>query len=259
MAGLVAAILAVILRAFTGEGATERAIERGVRAELGKVQQVSAHVDRGHRSIFSRTIPVIKVDLRGFNADRVSAQPIKMGARGPHGKIGRLMIHAEDFTAGGLQVQSMRITINSIKFSLLKALLRRKLALDSIGESTVSVTLTQESLTRYAAPKITSLRHPKLTLEAGRVIVEGKSTKLGLPVRFSALLVARDGTIELADPDLRVWIVPIPGSLVRRAVSDMNPLVDLNRNHQGPFHFRLTQIPVANGRLAARAVLIPRT
>jgi len=257
MAELVAAILAVVLGAFTGEGAMERAVERGVRAQLGAVKEVHARVDRGHRSPFSRTIPVIEIDLRGFNADRVSAQPVKMGAKRPHGTIGRLVIHAEDFTAGGLEVQSMRLTVRSIRFSLVKALLRRKLALDGIGESIVTVTLTEQSLTRYAAPRITSLRHPKLTLEGGRVIVEGKSVKLGLPVHFSALLLARNGTVELAEPDLRVWIAPVPGSVVRRIVSDMNPLVDLNRDYKGPFHFRVTHVPVANGRLAVRAVLIP--
>jgi hypothetical protein len=41
-------------------------------------------------------------------------------------------------------------------------------------------------------------------------------------------------------------------------VKDINPLVDLNRDYKGPFQFRITQIPIASGRLAVRAVLIPR-
>jgi len=258
MAQLVAAILAVVLGSFTGEGAMERAIQRGVRARLGRVKKVDVHVDRGHRSPFSRTIPLIEIRLRGFTADGLSGQPFKMGAKRPHGKIGRFIIRAEDFSVGGLHFEKMNLTITSIRFGLFKALLRGKLALDSLGEGTVSATFSEESLTRFAAPRITALRQPRLTLDGGRVVVEGKSAKLKMPVRFSATMVSTGGRVELADPDLHLWILPVPGAFARRVVKDINPLVDLNRDYKGPFQFRITQIPIANGRLAVRAVLIPR-
>lgn len=259
MGEIVAAIVVAVISAIAGPGAMERAIERGVRARLGEVKRVQARVERGHRSPLSRTIMLVEIEVQGFNADKLAAQPLKAGgAPKPYGKIARVVIRARDFQAGGLEVEQMKLTIRSIRFSLPKALLIRQFQLARMGEGSVSVSLTEKSLDRFLRSRVTQLRNPRLRLQAGRAVVQGQATRFSLPIQFDAYLEAKDGRIELTDPRLRVSMVPLPGFSARRIASQANPILDLNQQATAPFRFRITSVAIAADRLAVQAAMTPK-
>jgi len=259
MGEIVAAIIIAIINSVAGPGAMERAVERGVRARLGKVKRVAANVERGHRSPLSRTIMLVEIDVEGFNAEKLAAQPLKVGgAPKPYGKIARVVIRAKDFRAGGIEFEQMKLTMHAIRYSLPKALLRREFRLARMGEGAVSVSLTEKSLDRFVKGKITDLQNPSLKLQGGRVVVQGRATRLSVPIEFDAFLEAKDGRIELTEPRLRVSILPMPGFSARRIASQANPVLDLNQQAEAPFRFRITGVAVASGRLAVQAVMTPQ-
>jgi hypothetical protein len=258
-----AVLIALLMSVITSLGVTgpaERVAEKAVRARLGKVQEVKVRIDRGHRSPFSRTVPEIEITVKGFKMAGEPAETLHIsGGEKLGGKIGRVTIRAEDFEVEGLKVERMDATIRSIRYDLLRALWRRRLRLTGVGESTIAVRLRGRDLQPYLAKRVTALDAFQLRLLHGRVEVTGKAkTLIPLPVRLVAgLEVKNRDEIHLASPTIHVSALPLPGFLVKRIMSQVNPVVDLLREKDPVFAMEIERLLVGPSGISATGRIRP--
>jgi hypothetical protein len=260
MAAILAVLVASIITSLGMTGPAEHAAEGAIRQRLGKVERVNVHIDRGHRSPFSRTVPEIRVEVKGFSLRGEAGSPMRVtGSSRMNGEVSKIVVAAEDFEVEGLQVARMDATIRSVRYDLYRAMLARRLRLTGLGESTVAVRLTGPALQRYVAPRVTVLRDFRLRLLHGRIEVSGRTRSvIPVPVTIVAgLEVKNRAEIHLSDPHIRVTAVPLPGFLVRRIMSQVNPVCDLSRGRDQALAIEIDQLRVAPSGLLARGRVRP--
>lgn len=267
MAAIAAIVVAVVLGSVGGTGLAERAAERALRERFSPIEVVSVDISRGHRSPFSRTIQQVRVKMEGFVAP-AGAEGLKMGRRAHMvGKVSRLIVDARDFEApgnsrragpasgatGGLRVRELQFVLTGIRYDLGKALLRRRLVLLGFGPAQGRIALDENALNDFLRPRVTQLENFRLDVLERRIVVTGSRPTLGvkLPVELEGSLRARGGQIHLVLPRIRVWFLPLPGFVTRRLLSQVNPLVDVNRGSRGPFRFHITALRLKKDMLEA--------
>ena len=257
MNALIALLLTALLGGLAGSGTAEKAVAGKLR-ESFQARSVQVEISRGHRSPFSKTLDRIEVDMAGFRSQGSGEELVfEPGKPLMAGRVGRLQVRASDFEAGGLPVREMRLTMVNLRYDLWKAMLKRRLKLlgfDRQG-STLSVTLTGPGLERFLRPRVTELTDLRLVLEEGRLTVTGKVkvALLPVPIRLSGRLEPMAGAIFLRDPALAVSVVPVPGFVTERIMTQINPLVDLNQGLQSPLRLFLRQISVHPSGLTLQA------
>ena len=98
MAAILAVLVASIITSLGMTGPAEHAAEGAIRQRLGKVERVNVHIDRGHRSPFSRTVPEIRVEVKGFSLRGEAGSPMRVtGSSRMNGEVSKIVVAAEDF------------------------------------------------------------------------------------------------------------------------------------------------------------------
>lgn len=260
MEALIAALLAAILGGMGMSGKVERGVEGQLRQQFPDAKQIKVEVHRGHRSPFSRQIDVVDITVGGFEA-RSMPGGLEIGGGGDLvGKVGSVSIHASDFRVNDLPVDRLDVTIKDIRYNVWKAVWRGKLRIMRVGDSEAEISLKARALTKMLAPRIKQVENLRLTFDEGRIIITGDArVGVHIPVRLTCGLASvGGGKIYVVDPKAHVSVVPVPSFIVSRLLDEINPLVDLNEQQQGPFMLEIDRIRITPRALSIHADLQPR-
>jgi hypothetical protein len=257
---LIAALLAAILGGVGMTGKVERGVEGQLRQQFPDAKQIKVVVHRGHRSPFSRQIDIVDITVAGFDA-RSMPGGLEIGGGGDLvGKVGSVSIHASDFRVNDLPVDRLDVTIRDIRYNLWKAIWRHKLRIMRVGNSEAEISLKAPALTKMLAPRVKRVENLRLTFDEGRLNISGDArVGVHIPVRLTCGLASvGGGQIYVVDPKAHVSVVPVPSFIVSRLLDEINPLVDLNQQQQGPFMLEIDQIRISTRALTIHAGLKPR-
>lgn len=259
---LVYLILLAVLGGATGK--IEKGLEERLRESLA-AKKVEVKVTRAHRAPFSTTVDELSINLEDFQLKDGPAPSegiiFSPGKDVQAGKISSIKVGAHRFSAQGLAVKELQVTICELRYNMKKALLRRKLEIIGVKSCQGQLLLEESALNRFAAPKVKELDNFRLRLTAGRVEISGNyKNKLNVPVpvTLTARLQPQGGQVYLVEPRLKLSVMPVPGFVAQRVADQVNPVVDLNSDPALPCIISIAQLRAEPGALHATADIVLR-
>lgn len=171
------------------------------------------------------------------------------------GRVDVLVVAARHLRMGTVNVDAFDATFTHVRVDPASLYANRPLTIRSPGTGVASATVTQEALAALLNQQ-PSVRNASVTLEGGRVSVDGTVTVLGASMHATGdgHLVVRGGTaVDLVLDRVSVGGLLLGGGLAEEVTRSINPLLDLRVL---PFGLRLSGVTVADGKATLDAVTI---
>jgi len=135
-------------------------------------------------------------------------------------------------------------------------------AVANANNGQVTVVMTEEQLTSYAALKLTSdantpITNPQIYLRNGKMILYGnvKTNNFSLPAALTLSVVPTPaGAISVTIENADVGPMPVPSALRDTLASNINDLIAQNAG-AGNTGFKVTDVAIADGKLTVTGTL----
>lgn len=238
---------------------TSAKLKQSLSEALNHPQEVQVKISGG--GFLSTSVDRVDVRVAGFKTDCLPMTglcPRKVS--GPKGKIRQVNLVAEHFELASVPVDRMEINFRQVRYGLWKALFGGDIQVASFRDGTCSFTFGEQSLAQFLRSKFSAVDGLKLALTDGRITAQGRVKSLSVvPISLSGKLQAgKNGEIYLADPQLQVSGLPMPGAICQSMLGKYNPLIDLNRQVKLPFLLKIRSLEVEDHRLRLKADLSAR-
>jgi hypothetical protein len=262
-------------------------IEAAIRLQMApRTVQVTVH----RASRFTTTLDSLDITLSGFTAEKLpfgttapaptavpasvparAAAPAYAGLDAPGAlptaptraakpekmvRIVKLRLLCEDFTVQGLPVQSLEMTLDEVRIPF-AAVNAGNFAIAAADAATGAVTLHERGLAQYLLGRELPVKEPKVRItSAGLQVTGGLKAFLNAPVELRGKLAVRNGAVLYLDrPAIHMLKVPVPGFLTQRALKEIDPLTDLNKDMNLPVPLVISAVTHQQGTLRFDATL----
>lgn len=204
MTNIILAILLVLSQALGIGGDVDAKIEQAMKAELGKKVEevkVKSHINEGALMAKGK-IAAIDFDLKGL-----WMKPVRVE---------------------GAQFQVKDIRVDSTKMLTGKA----EKCIRSIGDITFRFDFLPKDLTRALKLDSPNIKDPKVSIEGGMVVIEGKYPvgPVAVPFVVKGYLTYEGGSrIYYRIQHAKIVGVGLPGGIKQSIENELNPIFDLDK------------------------------
>lgn len=174
--------------------------------------------------------------------------------RSQRGILQHLRLELDDFYLGNLRIESLRADIPDCRYDYPLAIRKKVIRLSKSGVGTGRVVLLAEDLEAFILRKFSEIKTAKVTLDKGKVTVEGDGDFVLLRTRF--LVIAKLGspngsTLELQHARIFFDDRPADELASQALLRTLNPVVDLRKDLKLHDAITIEGVDIANGRLEA--------
>lgn len=216
-------VLFLLDKAFLQPSFIENKIKDVFLSYVGGAEEIKVDVDLANfpRDLLGR-IDEAKVEMRGFKTETLplTITPNEVMA----GKISRLRFLGEDIRYKDIPIKSVSLTLSDLKFNLPRLLLSRKLQFIGAGKGEVNLVLAEEALNEAAKGRA------NIQLLDGRIKLQFSVSTLLLtfPVEIYGTLEGQGSKVYFVQPSGKFLSLPIPSSLLKIAIDEINPILDIS-------------------------------
>lgn len=174
--------------------------------------------------------------------------------RSTKGILRHLRLELDNFYLGNLRVESLRADIPDCRYDYPLALRKKIIRLSKSGVGTGRVVLLAKDLEAFILKKFREIKTAKVTLEEGKVTVEGDGEFVMLRTRFFvvARLGSPDGyTLMLQHARILFDGKPAEGLAADTLLKALNPVVDLRADLKLKDAITIEGVDIADGRIEA--------
>lgn len=172
--------------------------------------------------------------------------------RSQRGILRHLRLELDDFYLGNLRIESLRADIPDCRYDYQLALRNRIIRLSRSGVGTGRVVLRAEDLEAFILKKFREIKSAKVTLDKGKVTVEGDGEFVLLKTRFLVIakLASPDGyTLQLEHARIFFDDRPADELSGQALLKALNPVVDLRADLKLYDAIQIEGVDIASGKL----------